>query len=237
MICPHCSVAFAERPSQHYLGPDRDGNWSVLWRTCTNCGRLVVELGVHRYIKASEHPAHGILTGDTQGPVADRVTSDKMETEIVRPKFKSRPLSDKVPPEYRKDFLEAAKVLAISPKSSAALSRRCLQNLLENHANVKRGKLSDEIQEIIDRDELPSDLEREIDGIRAFGNFAAHPIKDTDSGAVVDVEEDEAEWNLDVLEDLFDHYFIKGAKRKNRIEAANKKLKDAGKPPLKGSTP
>jgi hypothetical protein len=237
MRCPHCSVAFAEKPSQSYLGPDRDGHWSVLWRSCTNCGRLVVELGVHRYIKASEHPAYGILTGDTQGPVADRVTSDKMETEIVRPKFKSRPLSDQVPPEYRQDFLDAAKVLSISPKASAAMSRRCLQYLLENHADVKHGNLSDEIQEVIDRDELPSDLESEIDGIRAIGNFAAHPIKDTDSGAIVDVEEGEAEWNLDVLEDLFDHYFIKGAKRKKRIEAANKKLEDAGKPPLKGSNP
>jgi len=75
----------------------------------------------------------------------------------------------------------------------------------------------------------------EMDGIRAIGNLASHPIKDADSGVVVDVEEGEAEWNLDVLDDLFDQYFIKGAKRKQRIEAANKKLKDAGKPLLKGS--
>jgi len=235
MRCPHCSADFEARTSQHYLGSDRDGNWCVLWRTCTNCGRLVIELGVHRYVKASEHPARGILSGGIPGLVADRVISDKLETEFVRPKFLSRPLSKEVPLEYRQDFFEAVKVLSVSPKASAALSRRCLQNLLENHVGVKPGRLSDEIQEVIDSRDLPSELEMEMDGIRAIGNLASHPEKDTDPGVVVDVEEGEAEWNLDVLDDLFDQYFIKGAKRKQRIEAANKKLKGAGKPLLKGS--
>jgi hypothetical protein len=50
----------------------------------------------------------------------------------------------------------------------------------------------------------------------------------------VPVEPEEAEWNLDVLEQLFDLYFVLPARAKAKKEALNKKLTDAGKPPLKG---
>jgi hypothetical protein len=33
-----------------------------------------------------------------------------------------------------------------------------------------------------------------LDAIRTIGNFAAHPIKSTSSGEIVDVEPGEAEW-------------------------------------------
>jgi hypothetical protein len=39
--------------------------------------------------------------------------------------------------------------------------------------------------------------------LEQFGSFAAHEIKSKVTGAVVDVEVGEAEWNLDVLESLF----------------------------------
>ena len=47
------------------------------------------------------------------------------------------------------------------------------------------------------------------------------------------VDPDEAEWNLDVLESLFDFYFVQPARAKAKRDALNKKLTDAGKPPLK----
>jgi hypothetical protein len=47
------------------------------------------------------------------------------------------------------------------------------------------------------------------------------------------VELGEAEWNLDVLESLFDFYFVQPARAKAKRDALNKKLADAGKPPLK----
>jgi hypothetical protein len=50
---------------------------------------------------------------------------------------------------------------------------------------------------------------------------------------IVPVEPGEAEWNLDVLESLFDFYFVAPARTKARRDALNKKLADAGKKPLK----
>jgi hypothetical protein len=48
----------------------------------------------------------------------------------------------------------------------------------------------------------------------------------------VEVELGEAEWNLGVLEGLFQHYYVDEERAKERRAAMNAKLKDAGKPPL-----
>lgn len=54
---------------------------------------------------------------------------------------------------------------------------------------------------------------------------------------LVDVEPGEAEWNLDVLEGLFDFYFVGPAESQKKREALEKKLAGAGKPPLKKPNP
>ena len=72
-----------------------------------------------------------------------------------------------------------------------------------------------------------------IDAIRNIGNFAAHPIKSTASGEVLPVEPGEAEWTLDVLDGLFDFYFVQPAILKRKKAALDTKLASAGKPPVK----
>ena len=153
---------------------------------------------------------------------------------MVWPKGVSRaPVPAEVPLDIVEDYKEACLVLFDSPKASAALSRRCLQLLLRTAAGVKPGDLSNEIQEVLDSKALPSALAESIDAVRVVGNFAAHPIKSKSTGEVVPVEPHEAEWNLDVLESLFDFYFVLPARIKARRDALNKKAGDAGKPPLR----
>jgi Domain of unknown function (DUF4145) len=108
-----------------------------------------------------------------------------------------------------------------------------LQLLLRDEAKVKHQDLFTEIQELLDRDSLPSHIAESLDAVRIIGNFAAHPTKSKSTGEIVPVEPGEAEWNLDVLESLFDFYFVAPARTKARKDALNKKLTDAGKPPLK----
>lgn len=143
------------------------------------------------------------------------------------------PLHSLVDKVYRDEFDEAASVLDLSPKSSAALSRRCLQRLLREHLKIKKKDLSQEIDELLNTGNLPSYLASAVDAVRNIGNFAAHPLKYTSTGEIVDVESGEAEWTLDVLEMLFDFYFIqpKGAEAKK--DALNQKLTSLGKPPMK----
>ena len=143
------------------------------------------------------------------------------------------PCPSEVPAHINEDYREACLVLPFSPKASAALSRRCLQNLLRDAAKVKPSDLSKEIQEVIDSGKLPSQLADSIDAIRNIGNFAAHPMKSKSTGEIVDVKSQEAEWNLDVLETLFDFYYVQPVKIAKKRDDLNAKLSEAGKPPMK----
>jgi hypothetical protein len=105
--------------------------------------------------------------------------------------------------------------------------------MLREVAKVKHSDLSKEIDEVLNSRSLPSHLAEAIDAIRNIGNFAAHPIKSTNTGEIVDVEPGEAEWLLDVLEGLFDFYFVQPAVLQKKRDALNKKLAEAGKPVMK----
>ena len=216
MKCPHCTVDFHDKEELSYVQRDEDGDWALGKRRCSACGRLILRLingswagGYHRF---------------------EEITSSR----LILPKASGRsPLSPEVLQKYAEDYNEACLVLADSSKASAALSRRCLQLLLRDEAKVKHQDLFKEIQELLDRGTLPSHIAESLDVVRNIGNFAAHPIKSKSTGEIVPVEPGEAEWNLDVLESLFDFYFVAPAHTKARKAALNKKLADAGKPPLK----
>jgi hypothetical protein len=123
--------------------------------------------------------------------------------------------------------------LVKSPEASAALSRRALQNLLREKGGVKRATLFAEIEEVIASGNLPSSLSEMLHAVRETGNFAAHPIKNITTGEIIDVEPEEAEWNLDTLEALFEFYFVRAARTAAKQAVLNRKLRQAGKPPLK----
>ncbi len=118
-------------------------------------------------------------------------------------------------------------MLSLSPKASAALTRRCLQHTLKEAGGFPQNNLSDQIDHAIPT--LPSYIQRNLDIVREIGNFAAHPLKDTNSGAIIEVEQGEAEWNLEVVEQLFDHYYVQPELSKNRKAVVNINLEAAGK--------
>ena len=153
---------------------------------------------------------------------------------VVYPKGATRPLPPEVwrtAPNLATDFAEAVAVIANSRKASAALSRRCLQFILVNAAKTRKRDLADQIDEVLPA--LPPQLAENVDAVRHVGNFAAHPMKSTNSGEIVEVEDGEAEWLLDVIEELCDFYYVAPAKAAAKRAALNRKLSDLGKPPLK----
>jgi len=151
----------------------------------------------------------------------------------IYPRRPTRPPAPvEVPDDLARDFNEAALVLGDSPQSSAALSRRCLQALLALQGFTQH-KLAAAIDAVLAAKVLRSDLADDLDSIRKVGNFAAHPMKDTNSGAILPVEPHEAEWNLDVLDGLFDFYYVAPAKSKSKRDALNAKLQQGGEGPMK----
>ncbi len=223
MKCPHCLVEINQSFQEIYLGNDPDSHFSIFYMTCPNlsCRKMIIQLG------------RGASVSRPNPTVPARLYNIK-SMAFVNPITSQRPPA---PPEVDKMFAdeynEACLIISFSPKASAALSRRCLQNILREKAGIKKRNLSDEIQEIIDEGKLPSYLSESIDAIRNIGNFAAHPIKSTATGEIVEVEQNEAEWLLDVLESLFDFYFVQPVILQSKRNALNAKLNGAGKLPMK----
>lgn len=218
MKCPHCLVDFHDSAYETELGNDLSGSWDILTRNCPNCKKNIFHLR-NFTVEVNNHRT-----------ISKRINSE----ELIYPKGINRsPLPQEVPVKYAEDYQEACAVLTASPKASAALSRRCLQHMIREELNIKKRDLFQEIQEVIDSGAMPTDILESIDSIRNIGNFAAHPIKSTSTGEIVAVEPHEAEWNLDVLEMMFEYLFVRPASIKKKRDALNLKLGDAGKDPMK----
>lgn len=219
MKCPHCNTgiyeAFIKAPAVKYgevtardgqpLAPDV--TWEMSYQRCPECYETIIYL-------------------------ERRIPHFTTLRFMAHPSGKARPVPAEVPDPYRQDFIESFTVLPHSPKASAALSRRCLQMILRDKAGTKARDLFDQIEEIITSGKVPSHIADDLHAVRNIGNFAAHPMKSKSTGSIVDVEPGEAEWNLDVLDSLFDFYFVQPAISLKRKQELNKKLKDAGKPEL-----
>jgi Domain of unknown function (DUF4145) len=140
------------------------------------------------------------------------------------------------PPEIAKDYAEACNVLPVSSKASAALSRRVLQVVLHAHGYNARD-LNSEIDLLLNESDpkkaIPAALRETIDGIRNFGNFSAHPVTDKTTLQIIDVEPEEAEWCLEIIEQLFEHFYVGPSTVAKKKAALDAKLAAAGKPPSK----
>ena len=211
--CPHCSVTVFLESNFTGLASDVDGNWLVYYSICPNCRRLVIELHRARHHNVTRVP--------------------NLLVTLEYPKSIQRNLPPpEVPEEFTKDYFEAALIIRDSPKASAALSRRLLQHLLREKAGANQRNLFDAIQYVVDEGNLPSHIAASLHTLREFGNFAAHPNKSTNTAEVIEVEHGEAEWCLDVIDALYDHYFVGPAKTQRARGAINDKRKESGLQPI-----
>ncbi len=217
MKCPHCLTSFHHQWALETRFRDADGNWRIDSTTCPACMKVIIRL---------QRGSWGI------GPAGNETWTTN-ESIDVRPLGSSRaPCPPEVPKEIAEDYAEACTVLPFSAKAAAALSRRCLQAVLRE-SGIQKRTLAEEIEEYIGLPSTPTLLSESVDAVRNVGNFAAHPMKSSSSGEILPVEPGEAEWTLDVLEALFDHLYVQPARLKKKRAALDKKLGEAGKPPLK----
>ena len=223
MQCPHCLVTIFAQPWDYYLGFDRDFKWWIRTFLCPSCNRFFLEL-----MKEPTRPGYTGLP-----PGAPVPAPSNADSSLVHPKATSRqPVPAEVPEEFTADYREACLVLADSPKASAALSRRCLQHILQEKSGAKtKNNLVKTIGEVIDDPKTPRDVADCLDMVRNIGNFSAHPNKSTNTGEIVPVEPVEAEWCLEVIEMLFDLYFVRPSEIQRRRDRVDEKLADTGKPP------
>jgi hypothetical protein len=185
----------------------------IIGSACPECGRIIIAVSTLHALPLT--PAEYAVDGEF----------------VVWPRYSSRPVPNEVPKPIADDYKEAATLVSISPKASAALSRRCLQAVLREAGNASQHDLMEQIKAVLPT--LPPYLREQVDAIRNIGNFAAHPAKDQNSGLLIDVEPGESEWNLDVLDMLFEFYYVQPAQVAQKKIALNAKLAASGKAPMK----
>lgn len=225
MKCPHCTINFHEnwalqaftRNSSWLLSPASGAfinKWYFRSAHCPRCDDVTIQVArFDQNGSANENWNQVYPIGANRGPVPPEV-----------------------PQEIAKDYIQACNVLPLSAMASAALARRCLQNMLHAHG-YKTKDLAKEIDLLLNEPDpkkaLPHGLRETIDGIRNFGNFSAHPIDDKTTLQVIEVEPHEAEWCLEIIENMFEHFYVGPAMAKAKKAALDAKLAAAGKPPSK----
>lgn len=217
MKCPHCHKEFHPDITKSDIGyagkkADYSYSWYAKRLACPACHMPIIFVG------------YDVMYG--------RVPTAGQEFMVFPRGAKRPPAPPEVPVEIANEYNEACLVFDDSPQASAALSRRCLQHLLSERGISNKENLSNAIDDVLATNP-PSHIAENLDAIRNIGLFAAHPKKSISSGEILPVEPHEAEWNLEVLEMLFDFYYIQPAKSAARREALNKKLEDVGKKPMK----
>ncbi len=217
MDCPHCGIAFHDRWMNTTLANSKSGDtvWSASSTICPVCKNVIIKLSQIRPVPPGQVPT--TLTELLAYPCSS---------------FR-KPVPPEVPKHIKTDYEESCAVLNSSEKASAALARRCLQAILHDKSYTQRD-LAKQIDALLNEADsekaIPTGLRMTIDAIRNFGNFSAHPVTDQTSLQVIDVDPGEAEWCLEIFEDMFDHFYVRPAQARLRKDALDKKLAAAGKP-------
>jgi hypothetical protein len=148
--------------------------------------------------------------------------SEMLFTKQLWPESSHRPQPDFIPAPIREDYYEACLIRDLSPKASATLSRRCIQGMIRDFAGLSKGTLAEEIRELRKRvsdGAAPKGVSEEsveaIDHVRSIGNIGAHMEKDID--LIVSIEPNEAQILIDLIESLFDEWYVSRQKREERF--------------------
>jgi hypothetical protein len=159
----------------------------------------------------------------------------------LRPASHAKPQPDSVPAPLAKDYYEACAIRDLSPKASATLSRRVLQGMIRDFCKINAPNLYQEIEllkKLADEGKAPPGVAVEtvdaMHSVRSIGNIGAHMEKDID--VVVDVDPNEAQALIELIEMLFEDWYIERAQRQRKLAAIKSIADQKADKPKKGST-
>jgi hypothetical protein len=225
MKCPTCQEntpdawtslhTFVNGGTTHGLRRWRHGHTQVTldYMNCANdeCGELVIRVHETTHVRGAVSP----LESDW----------------LACPRAARRPVNKAVPEHYRRDYAEAAAILDLSPRMSAVLSRRILADLLEEYAGQDAFSLTTRIDNIVADTSRPSELRQNLHYLREIADFSAHTQKD-DQAEIIEVDQQEAEWTLDVIDRLFDYFIVAPEIDRAMRKTWDEKLAEADRKPI-----
>jgi hypothetical protein len=111
--------------------------------------------------------------------------------------------------------------------------------MIRDFCTIAKGTLNDEIKALmalVNEDKAPRGVTPEsveaIDHVRKIGNIGAHMEKDINS--IIDIDPGEAQLLIELIETLFDEWYLARDERKRRFERLS--LLSASKDAEKGRT-
>ncbi|SOC43606.1 DUF4145 domain-containing protein [Salinicoccus kekensis] len=219
--CPFCDHAVAETPDtfrQNYInfydaidtlytihGTREESDYDIRINKlrCSHCDRTSYDVGgVHGEYTHIQLPIH--------------------------PLSKAKQLPEYIPAVLREDYEEAYRIVHLSPKASATLSRRCLQGMIRDFFEISKTSLHDEIKAI--EGLISEDQNSVLHSLRKIGNVGAHLEKDVN--LILDVTVEDAGKLLLVLEYFFKEWYVSKHETQelfSDIEAIDKDLQERRK--------
>lgn len=209
-ICPHCqnhvtitNTISGSQTTLYQKNADGRHTLATTFIVCPNpeCKKYTLDVRLH---KSENHPTRH----------ADQLKELVKSWRLVPPS-NAKVFPSYIPTPLIDDYTEACLIRENSPKASATLARRCLQGIIRDYWGVKPGRLAGEIEAIKDKtDHLTWGA---IDAVRKVGNIGAHMEKDIN--LIVDVDPNEAELLINLIETLFEDWYVNREERKKRLQA------------------
>jgi hypothetical protein len=219
--CPNCDTFTVARWQEQAYRSNNDIDRLFVYQTnCLNCGEPIIY--VVRWRVARDGKGDELRQG--------------LQEQLVWPLGQNINKSPaNAPSNIAKDYEEAQLVLPSSVNASAALARRCLQNLIRNEFGVVRGDLKSEIEAFLEKKDLPKRLREDIRAIRPGGNVGVHAAPDEnektaleveDASVITDVTFEEAEFLLNTLRSLFEELYVLEPESEKHRESLKQKDKE-----------
>lgn len=188
--CPYCNSVF----------PLTNDTYSECYPSFANPFKVrptpnsEFSIAFYKYPKCGEYTVIAKGTGNTV----------KTDFIFLKPLSLAKQFPEYVPEPIRNDYEEAYAILNLSPKSSATLSRRCLQGMIHDFWDIHEKNLNAEITSL--KDKVSPTLWKVLDGVRSIGNIGAH--MEHDINKIVDIEPDEAIQLIKLIEFLIKEWYI-----------------------------
>jgi len=160
------------------------------------------------------------------------------ETRNLYPSASSRdPAPLGVPDSMRKDYDEAGAILELSPRMASVLARKIVSDLLKKYAKRDEKRLTAQIDSYLAQPGIPSWITSGLHHVREAADMSAHTQEDQsedqeDAGTVIEIDREEAEWTLDFVLRLFDHFILGPAKDAEIQARIEDKSRRAGRRPF-----
>ncbi len=145
-------------------------------------------------------------------------TGKHLKTWSLVPSSRARFFPVDIPQQVLQDYQEACLAIEFSPKVSAALSRRCLSEMVRDFWQVQPGRLGDEFRQI--KGAVDPLTWEAIESVRKNGMIGSR--MDTEGAEILDTEPGEAELLIGLIETLIQDWYVSREERRKRLAKIKK---------------